>query len=281
MPGSSITTSVFDFDQAGRIPVGPHIKHVVLEVGCNGHNLQWNRPLPVDVPGLRRGWPLSNQSSVLLISFEPLWDKYALYLSHQRLSMLDDQRHFFELEKVYPPGWAVRGRHIVLPMAVGHPDGEATLHVARSDGCSSLLPINISAASGALRSWSFMRQRCARQAGTRRVPLVLLQTVIKRWLPRHLTVALVKIDAQGYDAQVAASAGRAAARIDAFQLEVSSDACALPYDGAETCTASVARLRAMGFDTPAQCARPRTWASSTEHSSNCATGDVRFYRKHL
>ena len=22
---------------------------VVLEVGCNGHNLQWNRPLPVDV----------------------------------------------------------------------------------------------------------------------------------------------------------------------------------------------------------------------------------------
>ena len=93
-----------------------------------------------------------------------------------------------------------------------------------------------------------------------------------------------------YDSQVAASAGRAAARIDAFQLEVSSDAfqlevssdaCALPYDGAETCTTSVVRLRAMGIDTPAQCARPRTWASSTEHSSNCATGDVPFYRKHL
>ena len=84
-----------------------------------------------------------------------------------------------------------------------------------------------------------------------------------------------------YDSQVAASAGRAAARIDAFQLEVSSDACALPYDGAETCTTSVVRLRAMGIDTPAQCAQPRTWASSTEHSSNCATGDVPFYRKHL
>ena len=37
------------FRPGGQIPVGPHIKHVVLEVGCNGHNLQWNRPLPVDV----------------------------------------------------------------------------------------------------------------------------------------------------------------------------------------------------------------------------------------
>mmetsp|Transcript_19988 Transcript_19988/g.46107 ORF Transcript_19988/g.46107 Transcript_19988/m.46107 type:complete len:286 (-) Transcript_19988:526-1383(-) len=281
MPGLTITTSVLDFDAEGRIPLSSRIKHVVLEIGCNGHNLLWNQRLrlPFDVPGLRQGWPLSNQSEVLLISFEPLWDKYALYLSHHRTNMLDGGKHARRTtEKSYPPGWAVRSgtRHIVLPMAVGHPDGEATLHVARSDGCSSLLPINLSAASGEWRSWGFMRQRCAKQADTRTVPLISLQTVIERWLPRKLRVSFVKIDAQGYDAQVAASAGRAAARIDAFQLEVSSDACAQPYNGAETCTASVARLRAMGFDTLSQCARPHTWHNRGFHD---CSGDIFFYRK--
>ena len=30
----------------GRILIPRHITHIVLEIGCNGHNLLWDQPLP-------------------------------------------------------------------------------------------------------------------------------------------------------------------------------------------------------------------------------------------
>mmetsp|Transcript_11845 Transcript_11845/g.29325 ORF Transcript_11845/g.29325 Transcript_11845/m.29325 type:complete len:81 (-) Transcript_11845:1155-1397(-) len=60
---------------AGQIPVPREITHIVLEIGCNGHNWLWNNILPVPVPGIAANVPIANQSHVLLISFEPLLDK--------------------------------------------------------------------------------------------------------------------------------------------------------------------------------------------------------------
>ena len=129
----------------GHIPIPPKITHVVLEVGCNGHDLQWDKPLPIPVPGIESGVPIVNQSHVLLISFEPLLDKYALYLSKMKHAAI--AKGVLAIEHPTSPGWSVPGRAIVLPFAVGGPpDADADLNVARSDGCSSLLRINASEA---------------------------------------------------------------------------------------------------------------------------------------
>ena len=148
MPWSTSPTSVHAELQVldlvnGRIPIPRSITAIVLEVGCNGHDLLWDKPLPIPVPGIEPGVPIANQSHVLLVSFEPLLDKWALYLSKMKHAAI--AKGVLAIEHPSAPGWSVPGRAIVLPFAVGGPpDGDAELHVARSDGCSSLLRINAS-----------------------------------------------------------------------------------------------------------------------------------------
>ena len=82
---------LLDFDGDGAVPLPPTITHVVIEIGCNGHGLLWNNaidarefdggPLPA---GIASGVPIREQPHVLLVSFEPLLDKYASYLSLQK-----------------------------------------------------------------------------------------------------------------------------------------------------------------------------------------------------
>ena len=72
----------------GRVPVHPNLTQTVIEIGCNGHNLAWDTPFDVKgVDGIQQGVPLSAQPHVLLMSFEPLLDKYAQYLSIQSASL--------------------------------------------------------------------------------------------------------------------------------------------------------------------------------------------------
>lgn len=192
----------------GRVPMPPNITHIVVEIGCNGHKLLWDTPFPYSgIPGITAGRPLSEQQHVLLVSFEPLLDKYAFYLSiqkpHGRVRQHGDVLHSLLLSGIETPasiGWSVPGRAIVLPYAVGSPEGYADFHVARSDGCSSLLAIDTNEISDNIKrqrgeGGMFWRDLCGKEASSVRVPVMSLRTVLG-WFAK--SVALVKIDAQGY-----------------------------------------------------------------------------------
>ena len=69
-----------------------------------------------------------------------------MYLSIQKRFVITATNLFAMLrsrvEVPTTPGWSVPGRAIVLPYAIGSDEGFADFHVSRSDGCSSLLPID-------------------------------------------------------------------------------------------------------------------------------------------
>ena len=95
-------------------------------------------------------------------------------------------------------GWSVPGRAIVLPFAVGEPEGEAEFHIAKNDGCSSLLPIDTREFyhGGLFKRHVpvFFSDVCGKQSATRRVPVVSLRTILG-WLGER-KVDFLKIDAR-------------------------------------------------------------------------------------
>ena len=241
----------------GRIPVPANLTGTMIEIGCNGHNLAWDTPFGVKgIDGIEQHLPISQQSHVFLISFEPLLDKYAQYLSIQSGQLheqeMRDNTLWNRVEQPNPAGWSVPGRAIVLPFAVGAPEGTADFHVAQSDGCSSLLPMDVERnldfrARG--RNWmvGFMKRLCGRSAAVRRVPVVSLGTVLERWLPDR-PIDYLRVDAQGYDLRVIQSAPpKALARVQALELEVTSSDLRLPYGGADSCLEVVGNLSSLGF----------------------------------
>lgn len=230
---------------SGRIPVQSAITHVIIEIGVNHPAASlWNASLQVEVPGVPRGAKIKDLSHVLLISFEPLLDKWAALLRSG-----NDMT-------ARSPGWAEEGRRIALPFAVGETEGSATFHVAKLDGCSSMLPIDAGQLRGVWknRKHYFMTTKCSKQAGRpRTVPVVSLDTVIGTWLAGR-RVSLIKIDAQGYDANVARSGKNISALVDIYMLEITSDKCHLGYVGADTCSTTVRKMEHLGFGTAARCA---------------------------
>ena len=263
--GTALPTLTFLLSN-GQISVPSNLTHTVIEIGCNGHGLAWDTPFTVSgVDGIQFGVPLSKQPSVLLVSFEPLLDKYANYLAlesvpkhieqlHKPPSQLDQKRWqsalWREIEQPPTLGWSVPGRAIVLPFAVGKAEGTATFHVSKSDGCSSLLPIDAAAMQfKGRRDWmkGFMQAACGQGAAVRRVPVVSLGTILDRWLPKR-TIDYLKIDAQGYDLQVLLSASpQSLARVGALELEMTSSDLKLPYKGADSCDSTMGNPTALGF----------------------------------
>ena len=247
----------------GQIQIPKNITHIVIEIGANGHHWLWNEPLPVAVPGVPLGKLIRDLPNVLLVSFEPLLDKYAGYVSHQSVG-----------ERPMKPGWSVPGRAIVLPFAVGSPEGSTTFYVGAMDGCSSLLPVSQKELAG---PWSganwFMFRHCSRVGGAhRRVPVVSLDTVVDRWLGGR-SVSFVKVDAQGYDLSVAQSGRAVAEKLTALQLEITADHCHAGYVGATRCSETVQGMAELGFDTRANCTETRRF-----RNKGCAS-DFMFFRK--
>ena len=249
----------------GRVPVPANLTHTVIEIGCNGHNLAWDTPFDVKgVDGIQQGVPLSAQPHVLLMSFEPLLDKYAQYLSIQSAPLhsqeMSDRRDnrgrkslWSRVEQPARAGWSVPDRALVLPFAVGAPEGTADFHVALSDGCSSLLPMdadrNLDFRARRKNDWmvGFMQKLCGRGAAVRRVPVVSLGTILDQWLPDR-TIDFLRVDAQGYDLRVILSAPpRALARVRVLELEMTSSDLKLPYAGADSCPEVVGNLSRLGF----------------------------------
>jgi hypothetical protein len=195
----------------------------VLEVGASDRNT-------VDVELLPR-W-----SDAFLVTAEPLLDKVGRALARRvpARSVVD--------------GFEPLGRHhargIVLPVAVGptwDPEGEMqTFHVGRVAGCSSLANVSKAPARGKFGAW------CQNTMEERHVWTVPLKTVLN-WLPAHARVALLKIDAQGYDLNVVASAGAEVDMIDYVAMEVISDDCAALYEGQPKCAEVVQTMFRHGF----------------------------------
>ena len=185
----------------------------VIEVGASDRNT-------ADVELLPR-W-----SDAFLVTAEPLLDKVARALGRRAPAhrVLDG----------YEPLGQHHARGIVLPIAVGptttaSSEGELQLfHVGAVAGCSSLANVSRSPARGRFGAW------CQNTKEARHVWTVPLSALLGR-LPAHARATLLKIDAQGYDLNVVASAGDALDRIDYVAMEVVSDDCAALYDGQPKC----------------------------------------------
>lgn len=247
----------------GQIIIPDTITHIIIEVGCNGHHVQWNSPPPVRIPGIDPSNPISKQQHVLLVSFEPLLDKWAYYLSQGKLSLpkWKGDVEYKAMERPVPPTWAVPGRLLVLPFAINSDDSQgrarmgeaATFHVAESDGCSSLLEIDGAANIG---NQGLHMPNCVKQNSARQVPVVSLETVVRQWLGNRF-ISFAKIDAQGVDLQVVQSAGSAVSRFGSFRLEVVGDDCHLPYKDHPRCSDIVAGMSALGFESKSNCSHHR------------------------
>ncbi|KAL1503105.1 hypothetical protein AB1Y20_011168 [Prymnesium parvum] len=273
----------------GKLPIPPHITHVAIEIGCNGHDLQWLQPPPkgTNVSGLDPHTPIRLQKHVLLIAFEPLLDKWAGYLTTQRATQ------WKIIEKPHQPGWAAEDRLVVLPFALHpngnsgrqqvrqaelapsgrHPHGENSsdetttrrsmpvgipFNVAASDGCSSFLKqskqIKGITASGRRQLAVSFLEKCSTLWYRTEVPAVSLETVIGEWLGGR-TISFVKIDAEGFDLEVAKSVGSMANRVRSFTLEVTGDKCTRPLQGiSNRCSDVVSSMRELGFSTDQPCA---------------------------
>jgi FkbM family methyltransferase len=147
-----------------------------------------------------------------IVSFEPLSDAYA------RLAR----------RCAHDPAWTVHRQ------AVGSEPGELELNISANSYSSSLLPMTSAHTGAAPRS---------QYVGVEKVPVTTLADL----LPVHdvdPASAWLKIDTQGYEAQVLDGAGSRLGEFAAVQLELSF----VPlYVGQSLLDELVGRLRAAGF----------------------------------
>ena len=174
-----------------------------------------------------------------MLAFEPLLDKYAAMLSrHSR--PLGLKANAAALGYFHAQG-------IILPLAVGTADGNATFHVSQLDGCSSLLP-HQRARDGSHAGYpKHARTSCLDVVEQRVVPTVSLQTVLQRWVPAHLTLTRLKVDAQGMDVAIVEGVAGWAASLARVDLESYPTDCEPLYVGQPMCTQIVDRMRVLGF----------------------------------
>jgi FkbM family methyltransferase len=148
-----------------------------------------------------------------IVSFEPLAG------AHARL----------ERRAAADPDWRVAPR-----MALGERDGEATIEVAAESDMSSILP-----------QTELLRQisPSSRVIGHERVPIRRLDGLAADYLEPDERVFL-KIDTQGFEAQVLAGARRLLPRLSGVQLEMSLVRC---YEGERDFRELMADLADAGF----------------------------------
>lgn len=197
----------------------------VIEVGASDRNT-------MDVELLPR-WP-----NAFLVTAEPLVDKVARALVRRAPA--------HKVVDGFEPLGQHHARGLALPIAVGptkDPNGELQhFHVGAVAGCSSLANVSKAHVRGRFGAW------CQSTKEVRDVWTVPLAALLDR-LPARARVALLKIDAQGYDLNVVASAGDAIGRIDYIAMEVISDDCAPLYEGQLRCSEVVEAMLKRDFYT--------------------------------
>ena len=127
--------------------------------------------------------------------------------------------------------WAVAAR-----MALGETAGEATLHLSNRSDMNSLKPM------AAVTHEAFPK---ALATGTDMVTVARLDAVFDDLVGKAARRVFVKIDTQGFEAEILRGATAALDRIAGFQLELSL----LPlYEGEATYLAVLNQLDALGFE---------------------------------
>jgi FkbM family methyltransferase len=132
-----------------------------------------------------------------IVSFEPLAE------AHRRLTR----------RAAADPAWRVAPR-----MAIGDRDGEVEIEVSAESDMSSVLP-----QTELLRRIS----PTSRVVGRETVPLRRLDGLAEEWLATD-DAAFLKVDTQGFEAQVLAGARRTLERLRGVQLEMALVSC---YEG--------------------------------------------------
>jgi FkbM family methyltransferase len=148
-----------------------------------------------------------------IVSFEPLAE------AHARLGR----------RAAGDPGWCVAPR-----MAIGAQDGEVTIEVSAESDMSSILP-----QTELLRRTS----PSSRVIGRETVPIRSLDGLVQKYLAPDEAVFL-KLDTQGFEAQVLAGARQLLQRLQGIQLEMSLVRC---YEGERDFRELIDELAAAGF----------------------------------
>lgn len=192
----------------GTLPIPEDTSNVYIEIGINSRDTLCDE---LDHGG---------HEKTFLLMFEPLIDKYAYLLSKN------------SGPDVASPLGSCHPRSLVFPFAVAAHDGALPFNVARVDGCSSLMKGNQKETP--LHGWpDWVNQHCKKFLDRRLVPTISLETIL-RWINR--TVAFIKVDAQGYDAEVILSARDQLHLVEKFVIEVVGDHCDPLYEGQLRCT---------------------------------------------
>jgi FkbM family methyltransferase len=159
--------------------------------------------------GLLRAWGYRGR----IVSFEPV------AAAHARL----------ELRAAADPDWQVAPR-----MALGAKDGEATIEVSAESDMSSILP-----QTELLRRLS----PSSRVVGRERVPIRRLDGLAKEYV-EHGERTFLKVDTQGFEAEVLAGARELLPRLQGIQLEMSLVRC---YEGERDFRELIDDLERAGF----------------------------------
>lgn len=129
------------------------------------------------------------------------------------------------------PDWTAAPR-----MALGEVAGEATLHLSNRSDMNSLKPM------AAVTGEAFPK---AVAAGTDKVEVARLDAAFEDLIGKEARRAFVKIDTQGFEAEILRGAEGVLDRIAGFQLELSL----LPlYEGEATYLAVLQQLHGLGFE---------------------------------
>ncbi|HUT50321.1 MAG TPA: FkbM family methyltransferase [Alphaproteobacteria bacterium] len=129
------------------------------------------------------------------------------------------------------PHWTAAAR-----MALGETPGDATLHLSNRSDMNSLKPM------AAVTTQAFPK---AVAAGTDMVAVARLDVVFDELVGAAARRVFVKIDTQGFEAEILRGATAVLDRIAGFQLELSL----LPlYEGETTYLAVLEQLDALGFE---------------------------------
>lgn len=195
-------------------------KQAFIEIGCSDFNTLDNNAGQIS-PG------------TLLLSFEPLVDKYASLLARGRSRHnLSDAYNF----DVWPLGQHhVRG--VVLPVAIGPEAGSHEITVTDVAGCSSLAQFNKGFPT---------KHFCFGAHERRLVETITLDTAVSM-LPPAIPV-VVKIDAQGLDLRVIEAASRVTlSRIWYVSMETRGDFCEPLYEGQVNCSTVQTRMGHLGY----------------------------------
>ena len=245
--------------EGGKLSIPPQFSELWIDIGTNSRDALVDRDLP--------------PPHVFVLAFEPLLDKYATMLArHSRPLALGPNAA--PLGYFHPQG-------IILPLAVGSSDGNATFHVSRLDGCSSLLA-HQRARSGSHAGYpEHARTSCLDVLEARQVPTISLLTVLTRWLPPHVALTRLKVDAQGMDLAIVESVAAVAGALRRVDLESYPTDCEPLYVGQPMCSQIVERMQALGFqavgglsgrDGRVACLR------AANRGGSCATQNLRFVR---